>query len=284
MKNLRDLTLQFYDRRDVNHNHVATGWAYVPLASAVASAASFFTDALMMISGVSEINVAVACGTASTFIMSIVAANAIGDRVIVNIADTEPPRTPRIWPPVPGQCYVCGIHDLEREATLGTANHPTCLEWLGKWNAPLSGGVILSGVSADEAATALQQALQNPRPPVVLPSRTSDTPDHEEWLTGPDPNGIRIRCTCAGHTPQRSLAIPNFEYSWTCKCPVCVNYWDGLRTYSSSHPEMCFCTGCQHLRENRLKLKYGRSQRGPHHCNCVCTNCHLTNPWKDNAH
>lgn len=48
-----------------------------------------------------------------------------------------PRREPSAYPPSPGQCFVCGMIDPEREQSLGTANHPECVEWLGDWKPPV---------------------------------------------------------------------------------------------------------------------------------------------------
>lgn len=47
-----------------------------------------------------------------------------------------PPRLPKAFPPEPGQCFICGTYDHDREAVLGDAAHATCREWLGDWKTP----------------------------------------------------------------------------------------------------------------------------------------------------
>lgn len=49
---------------------------------------------------------------------------------------TPPPRTPAAFPPKPGQCYVCGLYDTDRQGVFGEDTHWSCVEWLGKWDMP----------------------------------------------------------------------------------------------------------------------------------------------------
>jgi hypothetical protein len=134
-------------------------------------------------------------------------------------AAIEPPRRqPIAYPPKPGQCFVCGIIDPEREASLGTANHPECVEWLGDWKPPAPPpatnrvSVPYTGITTQEAYAAMR--------------------DISNALAAPTKQG----------------------YVFTCKCPDCVARWSFLRSCTNGHPTDCGCTACNSVRDARTAI------------------------------
>lgn len=168
----------------------------------------------------------------------------------VAIEPAPEPRTPRAWPPADGQCFICGGFDEERQRVFGNATHPTCKEWLGDWKP--------SGFVTGDQVRALSDR----------PSRIR----HSKWITATTGYRVdRILCTCGDpdahfdndEPPPNPLALPNFQYAFTCKCPVCENHRVQLRGAVFGHPKMCLCSGCEHARTDH-------EHDGPHHRNCLC--------------
>ena len=203
--------------------------------------------------------------------------------------EDEPGRLPAAWPPEPGQCFICGCYDPQREAAFGDATHPDCRDWLGDWKPSgfITGGQARtlippwSGITMSQAVQALQ-ASQDKR--IILPSRSA--PVHGKWITVMGRPDVKIPCTCGGkhyedeydtaaqraHPSVVKGVLADFTYSWTCLCPVCFNHRSNLRIARRDHPNMCFCGSCE-------ALSLAKDQRGPHHRNCTCTACYLNNPW-----
>lgn len=145
------------------------------------------------------------------------------------VAVIEPPRRqPSAYPPEPDQCYVCGMHDPQRVEAFGTATHPECEEWLGDWKPPAP-------------------SVPPNRHPIILPS-----------------SGTTMAQVAANiEAAFRPLAIPGYQYTFTCKCPVCENHWFKLRSAANGHPQDCRCTYCEAVRD-------ARTHTGDHHRNCMC--------------
>lgn len=136
------------------------------------------------------------------------------------VTATEPRREPAAYPPAPGQCFVCGIIDPEREKSLGTANHPECVEWLGDWKPP---------VPHFEGRN---------RHPIILPSRSGIT-------MGEFVDNLRVAMGGSGRREQ---------FVFTCKCPNCENHWSSLRYATTGHPKDCRCTACDGVHDARTQV------------------------------
>lgn len=136
------------------------------------------------------------------------------------VTATEPRREPAAYPPAPGQCFVCGIIDPEREKSLGTANHPECVEWLGDWKPP---------VPHFEGRN---------RHPIILPSRSGIT-------MGEFADNLRVAMGGSGRREQ---------FVFTCKCPNCENHWSSLRYATTGHPKDCRCTACDGVHDARTQV------------------------------
>lgn len=188
-------------------------------------------------------------------------------RRAVPVEPPKPSREPRMWPPQPGYCYICGIHDPEREQTLGDATHPECKEWLGDWKPQ-------GFVTGDQV-----RILTSPPAPGYTEAMGWDMSMLDSRIGQIDKRMGKLRqsireadARLVDMSKPLPLAIPGFQYSWTCRCPVCTTYIYNLGSYINGHPRNCECTNCLIVQAKLAKLK---TKNGPHHRNCVCTSCHL---------
>lgn len=132
------------------------------------------------------------------------------------VAVVEPPRQPAAYPPAPGQCFVCGIIDPDREKSLGTADHPECVEWLGDWKPPTP-------------------EIPQYRHPIILPSRSGTTmAEFANNLRGimgpakPKPTPVETTADAVRRNGHMCTVLCAHETHGDgphdlCKCSTCVN-------------------------------------------------------------
>lgn len=185
-------------------------------------------------------------------------------------APPPPGREPAAWPPKAGQCFICGVFDPDLMKVFGDDAHPACREWLGDWKPDgfLTGDEVRILVSGQPKAWVTVPYFEEGKPftyVTVVEAVKKLEEDYQRAVGRADPRVVK---GVIDDKVARPLAIPDFEYSRTCKCPICDNYFSGLRIWSGGHPRPCYCSGCTKLAES-LGLN------GPHHRNCYCHNCYL---------